>query len=105
MKKGINDLSEKKALENFFDYKTFQAMASNLFVIAGFTAYLIAAVLWLVAMKWLDVSFMYPLLSIGYVLVTFFAAMFLGEHVSVARWGGTILIIAGSALIVATPGN
>lgn len=46
-----------------------------------------------------DVSFVWPLTSLGFVLTTLAAKFILHEHVSFLRWGGVLLIVAGAALI------
>lgn len=46
-----------------------------------------------------DVSFVWPLTSLGFVLTTLAAKFILHEHVSALRWGGVLLIVAGAALI------
>ncbi len=46
-----------------------------------------------------DVSFVWPLTSLGFVLTTIAAKIFLHEEVSAARWAGVMLIMAGAALI------
>ena len=46
-----------------------------------------------------DVSFVWPLTSLGFVLTTLAAKFILHEHVSFLRWGGVFLIVAGAALI------
>ena len=46
-----------------------------------------------------DVSFIWPLTSLGFGFTTLAARFFLGEEVSGIRWGGVVLIIAGAALI------
>lgn len=45
-----------------------------------------------------DLSFVLPVTAVGYVLNAVAGAVFLGEHVSHARWAGTLLIVAGAAL-------
>jgi uncharacterized membrane protein len=40
-----------------------------------------------------------PVTSIGYVLNAVMGAVFLGEVVSLLRWTGTALIVAGAALV------
>jgi uncharacterized membrane protein len=51
-----------------------------------------------------DLSWVLPVTSVGYVLNAVMGAVFLGEHVSAARWGGTLLIVGGAALVgLATP--
>jgi uncharacterized membrane protein len=46
-----------------------------------------------------DVSFVWPLTSLGFVLTTLAAKFILHEHVSFVRWGGVLLIVAGAGLI------
>ncbi len=46
-----------------------------------------------------DVSFVWPLTALGFVLTTLAAKFILGEHVSVVRWLGVGLIMMGAALI------
>jgi drug/metabolite transporter (DMT)-like permease len=46
-----------------------------------------------------DVSFVWPLTSLGFVLTTLAARFILHEHVSFLRWGGVLLIVAGAGLI------
>jgi uncharacterized membrane protein len=45
-----------------------------------------------------DLSFVLPITSIGYALNVAAGALLLGEHVSLARWAGAALIVAGAAL-------
>jgi drug/metabolite transporter (DMT)-like permease len=46
-----------------------------------------------------DVSFVWPLTSLGFVLTTLAAKFILHENVSALRWGGVFLIVAGAGLI------
>jgi drug/metabolite transporter (DMT)-like permease len=46
-----------------------------------------------------DVTFVWPLTSLSFVMTTFAAKFFLHEHVSSTRWAGVCLIMAGAALI------
>jgi uncharacterized membrane protein len=45
-----------------------------------------------------DVSFVWPLTSLGFIFTTISAAVFLHERVSVVRWAGVLLIAMGAAL-------
>ena len=45
-----------------------------------------------------DVSFVWPLTSLGFIFTTLSAAFFLNEKVSVLRWVGVLLIAAGAGL-------
>lgn len=46
-----------------------------------------------------DVSFIWPLTALSYVLTTLAAQLLLHERVNATRWGGVALIILGAALI------
>ncbi len=53
----------------------------------------------LVLMSKSEVSFIWPLTSLGFVLTTIAAKWVLREEVSSLRWGGVLLIVLGAALI------
>lgn len=46
-----------------------------------------------------DVSFVWPLTAISFVMTTLAAQFFLHERVDVVRWSGVTLIVLGAALI------
>jgi uncharacterized membrane protein len=46
-----------------------------------------------------DVSFVWPLTSLGFVLTTLAAKFILHEHVSILRWAGVLLIVFGAMII------
>jgi drug/metabolite transporter (DMT)-like permease len=74
-------------------------MARSPHILGGFASIAVGALFWLAVLSRVDLSFAYPMLSLGYVLVLVFSAVFLKEHVSWVRWMGTLLIIAGVVLI------
>lgn len=49
-----------------------------------------------------DLSYVLPITAIGYVLNAAAAAIFLHEQVSLGRWTGTLLIVAGAGLTAFT---
>ena len=53
-------------------------------------------------LSWADLSFVLPVTSLGYVLTAGMGQFFLGEHISWQRWMGTLLIVAGTALVGST---
>lgn len=71
----------------------------NVYVVAGLLAYALAAVTWIMVLSRVDVSFAYPMLSIGYIAVLIFSVVYLGEVATLTRIVGTGLIIAGVVLI------
>jgi uncharacterized membrane protein len=60
-------------------------------------------ILWMLSrmalLGWADLSYVLPVTSIGYVLSALMGRYFLGEQVSPQRWAGTLLIVAGTALV------
>ena len=54
-------------------------------------------------LSWADLSYVLPVTSIGYVLAVFMGRFFLLEDVSWPRWAGSLLIVAGVALVSSTP--
>ncbi|HMF67842.1 MAG TPA: hypothetical protein VK602_09570 [Phyllobacterium sp.] len=64
-------------------------------------------ILWMLSrmalMSWADLSFVLPITSIGYVMSALMGKFFLDEHISSQRWAGTLLIVAGIALVSFTP--
>ena len=63
-------------------------------------------ILWMLArmalLSWADLSYVLPVTSVGYVLTAVMGRVFLGEQVSARRWVGTVLIMAGTALVGST---
>jgi len=60
-------------------------------------------ILWLfshmVLLSWADLSYVLPVTSIGYVLVVLTGRVFLHESVTVGRWCGVFLIVAGVIVV------
>ena len=56
----------------------------------------------LMLMSKADVSFVWPLTSLSFVVTTIAAKIYLHEHVSALRWSGVCLIMMGAALITWT---
>ena len=75
------------------------AVASNAWVVAGLALYFLGAVIWLVVLNRVPVSFAYPFVGLGFVLTALLAWGLLGEGLSVARALGTLLVTLGVALI------
>ena len=62
-------------------------------------SFIAATVLWIAALGRLDISYAYPLLGFGYVLVTAMAAVLLKEKISAMHWVAVLLITAGAAFV------
>ncbi len=76
--------------------------ASNPAVITGFFFYGLSAALWLVVLTRVELSLAYPMLSLGYVLVVILSRVLFQEHVTWARFFGTLVVCFGVFLIART---
>jgi undecaprenyl phosphate-alpha-L-ara4N flippase subunit ArnE len=59
----------------------------------------LATLLWLIALRHIAISYAYPLLGAGYILVTLMAKWFLREEVSAFRWASILVITAGVVMV------
>lgn len=102
-KTGMNRATEKSiGPESISSPETLVHIITNKYIILGMILYAFALVLWLIAMSSLDVSYMYPLLSLGYVLTGILAFLFLNENITLIRWIGVITIVVGCFLVLRT---
>ncbi len=62
---------------------------------AGLSCYAVSVFLWIGGLSRVPVSIAYPLLSIGYIINAFAAAVLFGEALSFAKLAGIALIVAG----------
>ncbi len=80
-------------------WKTVGGTASNIYVIIGFILFALGAIWWLVVLSKAEVSYAYPIGSLGYVLLLFASWLFLGESIPLSRWIGVFLICLGMFFI------
>ena len=71
----------------------------NGWLILGIFLHVGALGLWVVALTKVDISYAYPFIAVGYVLVLLLGWLLLGENVDGWKVAGTIFIIFGIALI------
>jgi|SRR5581483_722877 len=50
-------------------------------------------------LSWADLSYVLPVTSVGYVLVALIGKLLLNEEITLRRWTGILLIMAGVALV------
>ena len=62
----------------------------------------LGTILWLFVLYTMDLSRAYPFLGAGTVIVVALSRIWLGEHVSILRWLGVILIAIGISLVAGT---
>ncbi len=78
---------------------SFLGLLLNWQLIGGFVLYGIGSVVLIWALKYGELSVLYPFLSLGYIWVAFLSFFFLGEFLSGINWIGMAFIILGVSLI------
>jgi drug/metabolite transporter (DMT)-like permease len=78
---------------------TLTRMAGEGYFIAGAAFYVISLVVWILGLSRVPVSIAYPMLSLGYIVNAVAAHYLLGEAVTLQRWFGIAIIVAGVYLV------
>jgi uncharacterized membrane protein len=79
-----------------------RSVLGNGHVLAGTALMLTFFGLYLLALRWADLSFVLPLTAVSYLADTLLAKHFLGETVSPARWLGVAIITLGVIIVGCT---
>lgn len=79
--------------------RIFMAVAANEYIWAGLTCYVISVVVWLLVLSRVEVSYAYPLLSVGYIVTACAGWLFFQESLSVTRLLGIGVICLGVFLV------
>lgn len=98
LKKGMLDIGEIPFNINtplFLLGKIF----TNFKLFFGFTLFALSSVVWLVVLSKVELSFAYPMVSMGYIITILMSWKFLGEHISPVRWMGVVVICLGVLLL------
>lgn len=77
----------------------FLKAATNLHVILGLCCYGLGFLVWLIVLAKAEVSYAYPLISLGYVFTAILARLLFGEAVTVTRMAGILITCFGVFLI------
>ncbi|MCB0114435.1 MAG: multidrug resistance protein [Caldilineaceae bacterium] len=98
MKQGMSQIG---VISGSFEVITSSLMRAflNPFVIGGVAAYGLSSIFWLILLSRVELSYAYPALALGYVLVTLVGAWILGEDVSNLRWVAVAVICVGVVLL------
>jgi multidrug transporter EmrE-like cation transporter len=70
-------------------------MLTSPYVFVGLALYGIGTVLWLFALKQMELSLAYPFVGISFIMVFFFGVLLLGEPLNYQRLVGTLIITLG----------
>ncbi len=78
------------------------AVATSPYVLAGLICYVVSVVIWLLVLSRVEVSYAYPLLSVGYIVTALAGYLWLHEAMGPMRWTGIVVICLGVWLITRT---
>ena len=99
--KGMRSVGEVSTLDLVKLLNTAAQVFTNPLIWAGILLLGLFFGLYLAALSWADLSFVLPVTSFGYAMNAFLSWRLLGEHVSLTRWLGTIIICVGVATVSA----
>jgi multidrug transporter EmrE-like cation transporter len=69
--------------------------AGNIFVLGGLLCYVISVAVWLMVLSRVEVSYAYPLLSVGYIVNAVAGYYLFQENLSFVRIAGILIICVG----------
>jgi multidrug transporter EmrE-like cation transporter len=82
---------------SIFSFYTGALLNYRMFI--ALLCYGISFLIWIKMLALYELSFARPFVGIGYVITALFALFFLGEKISLVRWLGMGLIVAGIAVM------
>ncbi len=94
-KLGMNQAGQLAAL----NFTTLSAVLLNPYVLLGFVMYALSTIFWLIALSKKELSFVYPFISLTYVLVLVLSSLVLKEDIGINKIAGTLAIIIGLIII------
>jgi len=100
--RGMRSIGEVNTLKLVELFNIGLQIFTNPFIWLGILLLGVFFGLYLAALSWADLSFVLPITAFGYTLNALMSWRLLGEHVSLARWIGTIVICVGVAVVSRT---
>ena len=73
-------------------------MFLNPYVFFGFACFGLSSIFWLAVLSRFEISFVYPMVAVAYVIVALASMVLFKENVSLVRWAGIAVIILGVIL-------
>ena len=96
---GLKEIGEMKSVSTAEVGRIIKRGATNAKLLLGVLLETIFFICLLVLLKQNDVSLIWPLTSLGFVLTAFSARFILHEQVTGTRWLGVALIVVGAGLV------
>ena len=97
-KKGITQLSQLSDIQ-LMTWEFVHRAITNIYLVTGVTCVGVGFILWLYLLSQFELSYIYPLASILYILVAVLSYFVLGETMTPIRMVGIFVISIGCVLI------
>ncbi len=94
-KLGMNQAGQLTA----FNFTALSTVLLNPYILLGFVLYGLGTIFWLIALSKKDLSFVYPFISLTYILVLVLSSLVLKESIGLNKIAGTMAIIIGLIII------
>lgn len=94
LKSGVDKLG---ALS--FEFSSILKAFTSFYVLGGLFLYFVSSIFWILALSQKELSYAYPMLSIGYIVIILVSWFLLGENISLIRVIGVIFISVGIFLV------
>ena len=78
----------------------FYSLITNWKLLLGLFLYGVGAVLFIIALKYGNLSILYPIIATSYIWVSIFSVLFLKENFPYFKWLGITFILLGVIIIV-----
>ena len=95
MKLGVSGAEIQTQLGQGLSLRLLSTAATNLYVVAGITMYVLAAGFWMLVLSRADLSLVYPFVGLGFVLIMLLGWLVLHEPLNLSKVFGTVLIAVG----------
>ena len=102
LKHGLNRVAVRGAGKRMRPISLLLRAATEFWVGLWAVCFVFATALWLLGVQRLDLSYAFPLLSLGYILVNFLSILLFRERVDGLRWAAVALISLGVMFIAAS---
>lgn len=90
---GMSELKKDEIIKKIFRY------LFNPYVITGILFFIVSALLWIIMLSKIELSYAYPMISLSYILIAIFSKLLFKENISKLRWLSIAIIIVGVILV------
>lgn len=99
LKIGMSDAAVQASIEARRWGAVVLDLVHNAWVVGGLMLYTLGALVWLLVLARVELSFAYPFVGLGFIVTMLFGWLFLGDALGVQRVAGTLLIASGVVLV------